>query len=109
MEVEFDDPKLAKLFASERKLQREMGQRRATLLRRRLAELVIAASMDDLRSTLGNWHALSADRHEQWSGSLDQPYRLVVRPTSPVPRLADGGVDWRSVTRVTVVAIVDYH
>ncbi|MHB0927650.1 MAG: hypothetical protein ACYC3W_01825 [Candidatus Nanopelagicales bacterium] len=109
MEVEFDDPKLSKLFSSDRNLQREMGKPRASLLRRRLAELAIANSMDDLRGMLGNWHPLSADRHEEWSASLDQPYRLVVRPTPPVPRLADGGVDWRSVIGVTVVEVVNYH
>jgi hypothetical protein len=45
----------------------------------------------------------------QWSADLEQPLRLIIRATPPVPRTATGGVDWALVERATVVEIVDYH
>lgn len=109
MEVEFDDPKFQALVSSDRRMQKELGERRGKLVKRRLAALRAVDCVADLRNVAGNWHLLSTDRSEQWAADLDQPYRLVIRPTPPVPRLADGGVDWPEVSSVTVVEITDYH
>lgn len=109
MEVTFDDAKLQRLVERQDALRRKYGESRARKIRTRLATLRAAESMAELRPAPGRWHQLVADHAEQWAADLDQPYRLIVRPSEPVPRLDDGGVDWHVVTRVAVVSIEDYH
>ena len=40
---------------------------------------------------------------------LKHPKRLIVKPTEPVPRTPDGGIDVSRVTEILVVEVVDYH
>lgn len=105
----FDDAKLQRLVEDSQALHRKHGGSRARKIGVRLAALHAAESMADLRALPGRWHQLVADRAEHWAASLDGPYRLIIRPSEPVPRLNNGGIDWSSVTRVTVVSIEDYH
>ena len=109
MKVEFDDPKLRRMAEDERKLVRRFGSGCAKRVRQRLVHLRAVDNVLDLKELPGKWHALEADRSEQWSADLEQPLRLIIRATPPVPRTATGGVDWALVERVTVVEIVDYH
>jgi proteic killer suppression protein len=42
--------------------------------------------------------------------NLDGGRRLVFEPAhDPVPLRSDGSTDWREVTRVRIVEVVDYH
>ena len=110
MEFEFDDAKLKKICESERQLVRAHGPQRAKKIQARLAAISSVAVVQDLWPPYpGRWHVLSADRSEQFSADLDHPYRLIARPTEPVPRDGQGGVDWGSVGAVTIVEIADYH
>jgi proteic killer suppression protein len=55
-------------------------------VRRRLAQLNAAASIDDLRSPPGNrLHQLTRDREGQWSISVNDQFRIcfVWTPTGP--------------------------
>lgn len=46
----------------------------------------------------------------QLAVDLKHPQRLIFQPDDdPVPRKADGGLDWSLVTRVMILEIVDYH
>lgn len=110
MDVTFDDVKLERLVASAGQLRRKYGDKQATRIQTRVTALRAATCVDDLRPPLpGRWHELTANWTEHWSGDLDHPYRLIVRPVEPVPRKDDGGVDWTAVTSVAVVGIVDTH
>jgi len=105
----FDDARLQCLVEDQKALRRKHGEARARKIKVRIAELHASSTMLDLRSLPGRWHPLVADRAECWAAHLDGPYRLIIRPVEPVPRLGDGGVDWSAVTRVAVTSIENYH
>lgn len=105
----FDDSRLQCLVENQKALRRKYGDMRARRIGVRIAALHASSSVLDLRCLPGRWHPLAADRAEHWAGDLDGPYRLMIRPAEPVPRLSDGGVDWGAVTRIVVVSIEDYH
>lgn len=109
MEVMFDDPKLQRLAEDNSKLVRKFGDRCARVIRRRLVELRAVERVTDLKEHPGRWHGLDADRFECWAADLVHPLRIVIRPTPPVPRNDNGGVEWDSVRSVTVVEFVNYH
>lgn len=110
VEFEFDDAKLQKICETEKHLVRKLGPQRAKKVQTRLTALRSVAVVSDLWPPYpGGWHVLGADRPEQVAADLDGPYRLVIRPTEPVPRDAHGGVDWDSVRTVSVVEITNYH
>jgi len=77
VEITFDDNKLEKLANDDRKMLKELGKVRATILRRRLTQLEDARTLEDVRYLPGNFHELTQNRKGQWGCDLDQPYRLV--------------------------------
>ncbi len=55
-------------------------------------------------------HELKMDRAGQFSMDLDHPYRLIFVPKhTPVPKLPDGGADWRAITAITILGVEDTH
>ncbi len=66
--------------------------------------------MDAMRPLPGSWEELSGNRRGQFSCRLDKKLRLVVKPTKqPLPKKADGGLDWAAVDAITVLEVVNYH
>lgn len=96
-----------------RLLLRRHGQRRADLLKKRLAVLAAATCLADLGPPYrgpARCHELTGDRAGQLSVDLDGPYRLVFRPDhEPLPERSEGGLDWLQVTRILILEIVDTH
>jgi plasmid maintenance system killer protein len=91
-------------------LVRKHNAQRAKLIRRRLDDLRAAACLEVMRRLPGRCHELKGDRAGELSLDLDGPYRLIVRPANnPVPRKEDGGLDWKRVTTVILVGVVDTH
>ncbi len=109
MNLDFDDPRLQRLVESERRMLKECGKERTERLKNRLSQLRAAATFTDLRPLPGHWHPLVRDWAGHWSGDLDQPYRLIVRPTEPVPLQDDDSIDWSACAAATVVTIDDTH
>jgi len=110
MEISFAYERFAREVNDSKVLQRRHGDRRAKLIRRRLDELHAAATLDDLRHLPGpRCHELHGDLSGQLTVDLDHPYRLLIEPSEPVPRKADGGLDWRRVVAVVVIGVVDTH
>lgn len=55
-------------------------------------------------------HELTGNRKGQLSMDLDHPYRLIFKPGhDPVPERSEGGLDWRAVTEITIIGVVDTH
>jgi hypothetical protein len=53
---------------------------------------------------------LKSDRAGQLSLDLDGPYRLLFCPNhNPLPKRADGGLDWEKVTAIVILTVVDTH
>lgn len=110
MEVTFEDAKLQRTCEDERRMARKFGRRRTDRLMVRLSALESADSLEDLRHAPGHYHELTANRAGHLSADLDQPYRLIFRPTAdPAPIDEHGRLRWERVTAVTIVAIDDTH
>ncbi len=110
MEISFATSKLAKLCNSEKKLRGVYGPRMAGVIQQRLMDLAAAETLEVMKHVPGRCHQLKGDLDGHFAVDLVHPDRLVFAPDhDPVPQLADGGVDWSKVTRITVVGIGDYH
>jgi proteic killer suppression protein len=101
---------LSKSCGSDTAGQKRWGKDHWELLRRRLASLAAAPSLEDMTNVPGSCHALGGDREGSFAVSLWGPYRLVFRPNhDPVPTVPDGGIDRSKVTAIAIEEIVDYH
>ena len=110
MEITFDDNKLEKLANDDRKMLKELGKVRATILRRRLTQLEDANTLEDVRYLPGNYHELGQNRKGQWGCDLDQPYRLVFTSIeNPIPLNDDGQYVWLKISGVEIIEIINYH
>jgi proteic killer suppression protein len=93
-----------------KKLVRLHNVQRAKLIRRRLDDLRAAASLEIMRNLPGRCRELKGNRAGQLSLDLDGPYRLLLRPgNEPVPVKTDDGLDWKKVTVVILLGVVDTH
>jgi len=110
VEITFDDNKLEKLANDDRKMLKELGKVRATILRRRLTQLEDANTLEDVRYLPGNYHELGQNRKGQWGCDLDQPYRLVFTSIeNPIPLNDDGQYVWLKISGVEIIEIINYH
>ncbi len=110
MKITFADTKLGKLVNDNRKMLKEFGKLRATILIRRLTQLEDAANLEEVRNLPGNYHELRNNRKGQWGCDLDQPYRLVFTPhENPIPTNAEGQYIWLEITGIEVIEIINYH
>lgn len=113
MDIRFADRKLEKECTDARLLQRKHGERRAKLLKTRLAVLVAADCLADIglpyRGPM-RCHELAGDRSGQLSLDLDHPYRLIFVPDhDPLPEREAGGLDWSRVNGIIILEIADTH
>ena len=111
MEVSFANQKLQKLCNNDGKLQGVYGPECARRIRRRLDQLQALDCLEEIRNLPGaRCHELTADRDGQFAVDLQHPKRLIFEPDhDPVPVGENGGIDWKRVSRVLVIEIVDYH
>lgn len=111
MEIAFRTQKLRKTLNDERALTRFYGAACGRKIARRLVTLAAAACLADVPATPPERrHQLRGNKDEAFAADVQQPYRLVFRVADdPIPRQADGGIDVRRVTAITVLAVEDYH
>ena len=98
-------------FSSELTAIPGVGEKTAAKLKQRITEFQAFDSLADASSLPGiRCHELSADRKGQLAVDLVHPYRLIFLPNhDPLPTKADGGLDWKLVTGIVVVEVVDDH
>jgi len=110
VEIKFTDKRLEKLANDDRKMLKELGKVRATILRRRLTQMEDANTLEDVRYLPGNYHELTQNRKGQWGCDLDQPYRLIFTAQErPIPSTKDGKYIWLEISGVEIIEIIDYH
>lgn len=110
MDITFASDKLRKEINSQNRLVKRHGSDRARRIRRRLDDLKAAVVLEDMRHLPGRCHKLKGNRADQLSLDLDHPYRLIFEPVKePIPRKADGGLDWTAITAVIIVGVEDTH
>lgn len=109
MDIKFNKPRLKALLESKELMKQRYSVQAAKQARRRITALRAASNLHELPRQ-GSLHPLHGDRKGQFAFSLGGKLRLIFVPDQdPVPRLADGGIDRRMVTRVTILEITDYH
>ncbi len=110
MEIEFRDKKFERICNNQRLLKKQYGTQMAKRIGQRLYDLRAASDLEEMRSLPGRCHELLHDRTGQLSLDLEHPRRLIFEPANePIPRKADGGIDWTKVTTVIIIGIDDTH
>jgi plasmid maintenance system killer protein len=110
VDVDFEARKLADLCNSEKALIATFGKNVAKKVGRRLQDLLSQERLEDMRHLPGNCHELKGNRAGQLALEVSGSHRLVFRPSDdPRPTKPDGGLDWKQVEGVTILAIEDYH
>ncbi len=111
MDILFKTKKFQKQCNEHKRLVRAHGQRRATLIRRRLDELRAANNLLEIRFLpQARCHELKGNRAGQLSVDLDHPYRLTFRPCNdPIPQNPSGGLDWSQITIIEIIGVEDTH
>lgn len=110
MHIYFKNKELEKLASDPKRCAKKLGQTRATLFMRRLAEMHRAGTLEDMRNMPGHYHELTSNRKGQWACNLDNPYRLIFEPHErPIPTDSDGRSIWVEIKGVEIVEVVDYH
>ena len=108
MEMAFADDEIESLCREEKLAKKRLGTNCAQKLQRRLVELINAGHVGELIA--GRPHPLKEARVGQFAVDLDGGYRLIfISTTQPPPIKPDGGIDWATVTKITITEIVDYH
>jgi proteic killer suppression protein len=109
--VLFQNRKLEKACDDESRLARKYGIVCAKLLKHRLDQLGGAKNLEAMRGVPQvRCHELKGNRVGTLAVDLAHPYRLIFEPANdPIPRKADGGLDWMKVTMIRVLAVEDYH
>ena len=111
MIISFKDTKTEKVFCDLKTLTRKWGAEQARLIGRRINELAAAENLEILRSLPQmRAHELSGDRAGQISLDIKHPYRLLIVPDyKEAPRKKDGGLDWKQIRKIKVLAVEDTH
>ena len=111
MEISFETRKLAKIFNTEQEIFEKYGSRQGKLIKIRLAILEAANCLEDVPITPPcRRHELTLNRKGQFAVDLEHPRRLILKPNhNPLPLKADGGIDLRKITAVTILGVEDYH
>ena len=110
MDILFKTEKLRKICNSDRLRVREYGQARAKQIKLRLDDMRAASFLEELSYLPGRCHELKGDRKGELAVDLGHPFRLIFCVVNnPVPLKEDGGLDWKSVTAIEIIEIVDYH
>jgi len=111
VELSFANTKLSKDLADEKTIMRNYGPDNGRRVCQRLVQLMAAENLETLRFLPQlRAHELTGDRAGQISLDVKHPRRLLVVPDhDEIPRKSDGGLDWKRVTKVKILGIIDTH
>lgn len=83
LEVRYGTARLERICTDERTMRKEVGADVAKALKKRLAELRSADTMNDVLLGTGRWETLQADPGRLWSARLTANWRLIVESEGP--------------------------
>jgi len=111
VELAFLNTKIAKDLADERTILKKYGPDNGRRICQRLADLMAAENLETLRFLPQmRAHELAGDRAGQISVDVKHPRRLLLLPDHvELPRKPDGGLDWKRITKVKILGIIDTH
>ena len=103
MEIYFKNKKTEKVFNDFNKLSQKHGSRQARKAILRINEFVAAESLNDILLRAPGLHSLSGNLKDFWAVYLIHPFRLVIKP------LDGETIDLKTVTKISIIEIIDYH
>jgi proteic killer suppression protein len=113
MDITFATKSLKKQLNEEKEMVKKHGALRAKKLKVVLTQLHAAPNLGVFAPPMSpphRCHELTGNRKGQLTVDLDHPYRLVFEPNhTPLPKRAEGGLDWKLVTAVNILEIEDTH
>lgn len=111
MDITFKSKRLWGVFNSEANLVRKYGSENAKLIKRRMAVLNVSTCLEEVPyRPPERRHELTGNRKGQFAVDLKHPFRLIFEPNhNPVPCKADGSLDLRRITSITIIEVEDYH
>jgi len=110
VEIAFKNKKLGKQLTDSVELQRCWGEL-AKKIKQRIAELSSLECLEDVTKLPAlRCHELSGNRKGELAVWVSERYRIVFKPNhNPLPCKDDGGLDWKLVTKIVIIEVVDYH
>ena len=111
MQITYANKKWAKLLGNKKEVLRTYGPDNGKRILLRLDQLGASDNLAEFaKLPQTRVHELKADRDEQISVDVKHPYRLLLIPDHPeTPRKPDGGLDWNSISQVTILEVADTH
>ncbi len=110
MEFSFSTPRVRKQCEVEAEMKKKHGVEVAKKLKRRLADMREAQTLEEMRSLPGKCHELERDRTGQLAIDVGNGKRLIFEPDPPQAQGKNASkLNWKEVTDITIVEIVDYH
>lgn len=113
MDITFSNKKLKKICNDEEEMLKSCGLKQSKRLKVVMAALRAAPTLSVFAppySPPHRCHQLKGNRRNQFSFDLDGQYRLIIKPAlNPIPRLDDGGIDWKAMTAIEIIEIGDTH
>jgi proteic killer suppression protein len=110
MEITFRSNKLQKQVSTEALCKKSFGKCHLKLMQR-LSELSAATNLGEIyKLPAARCHQLTNNMKGFLAVSVQQPYRLIFRPSNdPLPLNPDGGLNLAMVTSIEIEAVEDYH
>lgn len=110
MEISFKSRKLEKQLTDPKEMAKSFGQL-ARKVNQRLKDLTDADNLAIIKSIpAARCHELTGDRKGELAVDVSGNYRLIFEPNhDPIPKKADGGLNWEEVTSIQIKDIQDYH
>ncbi|MBP8959359.1 MAG: hypothetical protein KBG40_02925 [Bacteroidales bacterium] len=110
MKLYYSSSRLEKSVASLKEIAKKYGNR-AKIVNQRLKDLEAAPNLETMRTLGGNCHELAGNLKGKLAISTSGNRRIIFKPANkPIPVKEDGGLDWKNVTEILIVAIdEDYH
>lgn len=110
MEIEYSRNKLKKQLTKTSELKKAFGVI-AKRIANRLDDIEASPNLAVLiQIPAANCHQLTGDRKNEWAVTISGNYRLIFEiDHDEIPLLDDGGIDTKSVDKIRIIEIVDYH
>ena len=110
MEINYKSRTLERNCTDPRFLKKTYNQI-AKRLNQRIKQLEAADNLGVMATLPGaRCHELKGNLAGCLAVNVSGNWRLIFRPEhDPIPQKPDGGLDWSSVTRITILKVEDYH
>jgi len=110
MNITFEDAKLGKIINDDKERLKKYGKINSKIIRRRLDDLASLSCLEEAKNLPGKYHNLTGDRSGEIAVHVEEPYRLIFTPDhDPIPLDPSGSIDWKQITKIKVIEIVNYH